>query len=151
MCKKQRAAGISVEEFLQLLWQKYKGKSPEGMEWLFSYGRQQGWLEEQDELNAREVLERRSAARILHEFLRKEMAEPDEDSWGTATELADLYDCRICVNHVAQIYAKGIMGEFCRTPGGRPLFGMREEVTGEEAGKIVERALEKETRLWRKF
>ena len=54
-------------------------------------------------------LERRNAAAIMHLFMRRTKIEPDEDNWDKAKVLKDLYDCRVCVDHVGQMYVKGIM------------------------------------------
>ncbi len=128
---------------------------------LLEYGRQRGWLEPQDLLEAEKPLLRRQAARILHEFLRKECGEADEADWGSAGELADLYDCRVCVNHVAQVYAKGIMGPVsCSMEGVREtservpeenqekikIFGMEKKVSHREAAVITARALDRKRR-----
>ncbi len=133
-------------------------RNPDG---LLEYGRQRGWLDPQDLLEAEKPLLRRQAARILHEFLRKECGEADEADWGSAGELADLYDCRVCVNHVAQVYAKGIMGPMscklervCETSERVPeenqekikLFGMEKKVSHREAAVITARALDRKRR-----
>lgn len=128
---------------------------------LLEYGRQRGWLEPQDLLEAEKPLIRRQAARILHEFLRKECGEADEADWGSAGKLADLYDCRVCVNHVAQVYAKGIMGpmscsmEGVSEPSERvseenqekiKIFGMEKRVSHREAAVITARTLDRKRR-----
>ena len=84
-------------------------------------------------------LERRKAAELVHEFLRKELGEADEENWSAAGKLRDLYDCHICVNHVAQVYVKGIMEAFEAEP---LRFGMRELVGEAEAGEILARVLD---------
>ncbi|MCR4617521.1 MAG: hypothetical protein K5669_04955 [Lachnospiraceae bacterium] len=56
-----------------------------------------------DELN------RVSAARIIHAFIQKALKEDDVKDINPAAVLRDLYDCRSCVNHIAQVYLKGIM------------------------------------------
>lgn len=96
---------VTTEEFISLIV-KQSVKEQD----LFAYGRSAGWLEEQDESSAKKKVERRQAARIVHEFLRRECREKDEADWSAARKLKDLFDCRACVNHVAQVYVKGIMG-----------------------------------------
>lgn len=106
------------------------------------YGHIRGWLEDKDVTGWKKVVERKDAARIVHEFLRRELKEPDEDDWQGAEGLKDIYDCHICVNHVAQVYAKGIMEPVV----GRVIFGMRRELTEQEAELIVSRIFSREKR-----
>ncbi|MDE6641672.1 MAG: rhodanese-like domain-containing protein [Acetatifactor sp.] len=104
-------------------------------------GMEKGWLEERERLEAEKPIERRTAAKIVHEFLRRECGEADEADWGAAGRLKDLYDCRTCVNHVAQVYAKGIMTELSED-----VFGMREGLQTEEAVEIAERLINRKRR-----
>lgn len=53
--------------------------------------------------------ERRAAAEIVHGFLKDVLKEKDIADISPAAVLRDLYDCRVCVNHIAQVYLKGIM------------------------------------------
>ena len=103
---------------------------------------QQGLLEEQDVLAGSRPLERRTAARIVHQFLVSICKEADETDWGEAKNLLDLYDCRTCANHVAQVYAKGIM---CGVK--ENVFGMREVLSAVEADEIIVRAADRDKRL----
>lgn len=101
------------------------------------------YVEEQDQ-----ELERRAAATIVHEFLKTVMKEPDEGDWRGADKLRDLYDCRVCVNHVAQIYSKGIMEGRRFLPDSPALiFDMRALVTVEEAEEILERVFDVRKRM----
>jgi len=59
---------------------------------------------------AGDLLDRRGAARITHLFIRDVFGIKDLDNINPAEKLRDLYDCRVCVNHIAQIYLRGIMG-----------------------------------------
>lgn len=104
-------------------------------------GMKKGWLEERERLEAEKPIERRTAAKIVHEFLRRECGEADEADWGAAGRLKDLYDCRTCVNHVAQVYAKGIM-----TGLSEDVFGMREGLQADEAAEIAERMADRKRR-----
>lgn len=131
---------ITIEAFVTLIWRQLK--EPEGVLSLSDYGHRKGWLEDQDAINWTGSIERRTAARIIHEILRKELKEADEENWHGAERLKDLYDCHSCVNHVAQVYAKGIMEPIERGK----LFGMRRKMTYEEAQDIVLRAFFKEKR-----
>lgn len=104
-------------------------------------GMEKGWLEERERLEAEKPIERRTAAKIVHEFLRRECGEADEADWGAAGKLKDLYDCRTCVNHVTQVYAKGIM-----TGLSEDVFGMREGLQTQEAAEIAERMADRKRR-----
>lgn len=97
-------------------------------------GRYDGWLEAQDLIFADTPVDRRSAARISHEFIKRMLGEADEDKWQRAGELRDLYDCHSCVNHIAQVYVKGIMT--AAEPG---IFGNKNILNAEEAGEIIMR------------
>lgn len=58
------------------------------------------------------VLTRKLCAKIIHEYLQKNMHEPDEIGIEKAYFIKDLFDCRVCANHIAQVYLKGIMDVF---------------------------------------
>ncbi len=90
-------------------------------------------------------LERRTAARITHEFLKQELKETDEKDWSAALCLKDLYDCRTCVNHVAQVFCKGIM-DSVTLEDGTVILGMEKILTQEEAEEIVRRVHEPKLR-----
>jgi len=142
------------ERFAELLWQEFGRRFDRAGEFLVSddatreplsqvmqIALRHGWMTPEDAALPKEPLRRNEAARILHEFLRRELGEADEENWDAAKSLKDLYDCRTCVAHVAQVYCKGIMearGE---------AFGMREEVSDEEANLIAGRAVWTENRL----
>ena len=89
---------ITIKEFVNLLSQKD-----------LSYGHARGWLEDQDERFGENFLDRRTAARILHRYMKIELGVPDLADVSAANVLADLYTCRVCVNDVAQIFTRGIM------------------------------------------
>lgn len=84
---------------------------------------------------------RQNAAKLVHEWLRDSCHEPDEADIEAALRLRDIYDCHACLNHVAQVYVKGIMD----ARGG--IFGMREELTEREAAEIAERTAKPEKRF----
>lgn len=88
---------ITLEEFVSLLGISLKE------------GREKGILEEKDVTFASEYIVKRDAARIMHEFLKRILNEKDTDDYKEALLLKDIYDCHICVNHIAQVYSKGIM------------------------------------------
>ncbi len=76
---------------------------------IFALGQEHGWLEYEDELFGNEQITRKHMARILHMFLLKEMRICDIPDIRKAECLRDLYDCRVCAGHVAQVYLRGIM------------------------------------------
>ena len=125
---------ITIGEFIGLLWEGLN--LPQSLE----MARVHGWAEPQDIRLAGEVLRRNDAARLIHEFLKCELGEADEENWDAAKSLADLYDCHACVHHVAQAFCKGIMHAKGQT------FGMREPMTFEEAREVAERVFHKELR-----
>lgn len=99
-------------------------------------------MEDYDLTNISKPIERRSAARIVHEALLAEFGEKDAHEWSAAENLRDLYACHTCVMHIAQVYVKGIM------PGRDPnLFDVVGGLTHAEAGEVVVRMLDKEQRI----
>jgi hypothetical protein len=72
-------------------------------------GRRAGWLEEADELYPDRDISRKNVARILHQYILKVRDIPDIGDISEAYKLKDLFDCRICANHVAQVYLRGLM------------------------------------------
>lgn len=131
---------MTIEEFVTRIWEQPMVRealqaSMRQPASLAEYGHQRGWLEDPDVTGWHREINRMTAARIIHEILRKELGEPDEESWRGAECLADLYDCHTCVNHVAQVYSKGIMEA---EEDGR-LFGMRRELTDAQAQVILPR------------
>lgn len=71
-------------------------------------GLSQGWIDTEDILLASSEITRKNAARIIHMYLLKVCGISDLPMTG-ASVLRDLYDCRVCANHVAQVYLRGIM------------------------------------------
>lgn len=69
----------------------------------------EGWLEAQDISGTDNNIKRSDAARILHLFIRERLQLKDLPDISGAEVLKDLYDCRICANHIAQVYLRGIM------------------------------------------
>ena len=75
---------------------------------VFGRGRKEGWLDAEDEVFKDKPINRKNVARICHMYLLKVMKAADLDISG-AEKLRDLYDCRVCANHIAQVYMRGIM------------------------------------------
>ena len=97
---------MTREQFIQRLLEVFEEDTAD----VFSNGLEKGWLEFEDQLYRDDVITRKNIARIIHMYLLKEKGIPDLQDISKAGELRDLYDCRVCANHVAQIYLRGIMG-----------------------------------------
>lgn len=104
-------------------------------------GASHGWLNARDLAEAGQTVSRSAVARLLHEFMRRELGEQDVEFGSASRGLRDLYDCRTCVNHVAQVVEKGIMSPV--SPG---IFGMREPVTLSEAREMIQGLLSPQRR-----
>lgn len=102
---------ISVGEFVFLLMNCKNSSANKNLSLaeLLRYGHFRLWLEDQDEAHPENHLNRQTAARILHEFLRIECGFDDLQNISSATKLKDLYTCRVCTNHIAQVCARGLM------------------------------------------
>ena len=102
---------ISVGEFVFLLMNCKNNSASKNLSLteLLRYGHFRLWLEDQDETHPENPLNRQTAARILHEFLRIECGLNDLQDITSATQLKDLYTCRVCTNHIAQVCARGLM------------------------------------------
>lgn len=111
-----------------------------------TYGYQSGWLEDMDISGKNEPLLKKNAARIVHEFMRIELQEPDHEDVSCASKLRDLYDCRVCTKHVMQVYAKGIMRGYYATDA-LYLFGMNETVREEDMSEILSRIFDSSIRF----
>ena len=92
-------------DFINELYSAF-GMNPENV---FAFGQEHGWLEYEDELFCNETVTRKQEARIIHMFILKEKGIKDIPDISRAEVLRDLYDCRVCANHVAQVYLRGIM------------------------------------------
>ena len=122
---------ITVGEFVEMLWTECRrGRGTEcraGTECggaarregsaasltlseLLRYGHFRGWLEDSDERHPETLLNRQTAARIIHQFMVVELHVPDIADISAAEKLRDLYTCRVCANHIAQVCLRGIMG-----------------------------------------
>ncbi|MBQ6696536.1 MAG: rhodanese-like domain-containing protein [Lachnospiraceae bacterium] len=137
-----RTTSVSTWQFVCEIM-KYYGVQTEDV---ITYGYNAGWLDDQDVTGRALLLERRNAARIVHQFMLMELKEPDMAKVDAAAKLQDLYECRSCVGHVMQIYSKGIM-EGHTDNAGRFVFGMREQVSVKECCEVVERLFNIERRL----
>ena len=96
---------MTREKFIQRLLEIFG----EDNEDVFSNGLETGWLEFEDKLYRDDEITRKNIARIIHMYLLKEKGITDLKDISKAAELRDLYDCRVCANHVAQVYLRDIM------------------------------------------
>ena len=102
---------ISIKEFVNLLSQKD-----------LSYGHARGWLEDQDERFGDKSLNRQTAARIIHQYMKIELGVSDLPDITPANILKDLYTCRVCAEHIAQVYVRNIMNAQEINETGEPDF-----------------------------
>lgn len=112
---------------------------------VLSTGRVDGWIEDFDIVHKNEPITKQSLCRITHLYMKKVLNIVDEDDWQSATKLLDLYDCRTCVIHIAQMYVKGIVKSKSATE-----FGNNDFISLDEAKEILirikEHAVSKTTR-----
>ncbi len=128
---------ISIKKFIKLLASSYPQVLPADQANLLLYAHTRGWLEDQDERFCDKNLNRQTAARILHQFMKIELKVPDLQDISPANVLADLYTCHTCVNHIAQIYLRGIMGtQTVERDGVEYKIFNQVELVSEEEGKF---------------
>ena len=98
-------------------------------------------IDNQDYLHPDDYITRKAAARIIHHTLLYLLDEIDVSDIRPANVLVDLYDCRTCVLHIAQVYCKGIMGSKTITDksSGKTyeIFDMNSGIEHEEMKKIL--------------
>lgn len=84
-------------------------------------------------------IRKKNAARITHVFMRDILNISDitdESELSGAGKLRDLYDCRVCVADITQMYVRRIMPASYETPS--LLFGSEELYTIKEAENIIQ-------------
>lgn len=84
-------------------------------------------------------IRKKNAARITHVFMRDILNISDitdESELSEAGKLRDLYDCRVCVADITQMYVRRIMPASYETPS--LLFGSEELFTIKEAENIIQ-------------
>ena len=89
-----------------------------------------------------DVLTRKAAAKMTHVYMKDVLKIKDIEDINPAEKLRDLYDCRTCVNHIAQVYLRGIMDAVeidGISEGSLFVFDGKGEVSPKEAREIVER------------
>lgn len=132
---------ITVENFVKQLWTSFFSSDDADLSQLMHYGHVKGWLEDQDERDSSSLLDKRTAARIIHMFTKIELHLPDSEDISSAEVLQDLYTCRVCANHVAQVFVKGFMEaeDFMQGDKVVELFNMKRLLLEEEALQIIKK------------
>lgn len=137
---------VTTEQFVKMIVRSIKGNieptRDDSTSGYLDYALYKGLIEDYDMTSLSKPIERRSAARIVHEALLTELLERDEVKWSAAEKLIDLYSCRTCVMHIAQVYVKGIML-------GREnnVFDVKGNMTVSEVEEIVVRMLDRGKRI----
>lgn len=135
----------TIYQFITSLWTHFFANNPLSEGELIHYAHTRGWLEDQDERFCEKNLNRQTAARILHQFMKIELRVPDLQDISPANILADLYTCHTCVNHIAQVFLRGIMdARFIERDGNEyKIFNHLEEMTLEESKNCLKRLYSK--------
>ena len=133
--KGMKYMNITIFKFLDCLKIYFSERFPINDCDFLHYAHTRGWIEDQDERFCTANLNRQTAARILHQFMKIELGVPDLPDITPANVLADLYTCHTCVNHIAQVYLRGIMQAQTAERDGveYKIFNHLEELTEEEA------------------
>ena len=131
----------TINNFVLSLWNRcgYKTIDENLLPHLLLYGHKRGWLEYADETNPHKPLDRRTAARIIHQFMKIEMHIPDETDISQAENLKDLYTCRVCANHIAQVVVKKIMQPVLAPDEKTYIFDSLAIVTKQEQEPIIKK------------
>ena len=142
---------ISVGEFVSRLFalrgSQRQSPAPQlTLPELLRYGHFRGWLEDSDERQPEAPLNRQTAVRITHQFMLIELKIPDLADISPAAKLKDLYTCRVCTNHIAQLYTRGIMGAKKEEPdiadSSALFFDHLQLMTKEEVSVLLEKLLQ---------
>ena len=102
----------------------------------FEKARSFGLIDKYESEHPENKVLRKDAAKILHLYMLKVLSLKDEEDISSASVLKDLYDCRVCVNHIAQVYLKGIMKAH-EYPEGLKLFDSNVELSEAEALEAI--------------
>lgn len=140
---------ITTGDFIKLLWENFlkeTGGSKMELSSLLYYGRKRFWLEDQDERYSSQEMNRRTAARIIHKFMKIELGFEDLEDIHKAEVLKDLYTCRVCANSIANVYLRKLMPSEIIDFNGETseIFNMLKPVTKPEALEILDRMLKME-------
>ena len=131
---------MESKDFIKALWSYFFQDNPLCDDALLRYAHTRGWIEDQDERFCNNTLNRQTAARIIHQFMRIELGVPDLEDISGAKVLADLYTCHTCVNHIAQVFLRGIIdAQLVERDGvAYKVFNHLEELSEKEMPVILE-------------
>ncbi len=138
---------VTIKEFtLAIMRDDHVGGEPMADDELFKEAYKMQIIDNQDYLHPDDLITRKAAARIIHHTLLYLMDEIDVSDIRPANVLVDLYDCRTCVLHIAQVYCKKIMGSKTITDkaSGKTyeIFDMNSGIEQEEMKQILARMWE---------
>ena len=90
----------------------------------------------------KEGMTRGDLAKEIHLYIKNDKGIKDLNDISKASVLKDLYDCRVCVDHIAQVYLRGLMDAFFISlkDGGFYIFDSRRTVGYEEYEEAFIRA-----------
>ena len=90
----------------------------------------------------KEGMTRAKLAKIIHKYIKDDKGIGDLNDISGAAVLKDLYDCRVCVDHIAQVYLRGLVDAFFipQGEGGFYIFDSRRLVSREEYEEAFLRA-----------
>ena len=93
-------------------------------------------------LEYKEGMTRGDLAKMIHQYIKNDKGIRDIDDISGAAVLKDLYDCRVCVDHIAQVYLRGLMDAFFipGKPEGFYIFDRERKVSREEYDEVFSRA-----------
>ena len=133
---KEDSVSYSVSNFINMLVSAFSEDSAakESENDKLSY---YSWTEEQDVLNQDKQLDRKNAARLLHMYMKCELGIKDVTDITPAYELRDLFDCRVCANHIAQVYLQGVMN--AAKIGEMKIFDSNADFTEREARESIKK------------
>ena len=124
-----------IRELCNIFGEEYEG--------VYDRAVKSGWIDTEDVLFRDGSITRKNAARIIHMYLLKVREVKDISGISEAEKLRDLYDCRVCANHVAQVYLRGIMNaKELKKDGGFLWFDLDGEDDPETNRMYLKRAAE---------
>ena len=137
---------ITVKDFVRLLWNQFKPSSDD-IKIIFHYGHLRGWLEDWDENDSERIVDKKTCARIIHQFMKIELNISDienKETYSKAEVLRDLYLCRVCANHITNVFIRGIMeAEYIETSREEVLiFNGSRSITTREAEEIIQKVFQ---------
>ncbi len=90
-----------------------------------------GVIDEVALTNPGEEIDKKTVSLIIHNYMRQTLKISDLPDISKAYVLKDLFDCRVCANHIAQVYLRGIME--AEETDGLVIFNVFRKVSKEDA------------------